>query len=354
MKNRKTPFGTVLLWIAVGLAFVTVIGLFASLGNGGGDSGGEVVTTALITTATPITTAPTSTAPPVTSTEPPVTTAPPVTTVPPVIEEPITSGTVHPHEISTANEVSASYFNGDVFYLSNGQYNGVILPIEVTEAGLYTISIQAEEAYAFSSAEFFMMYIRESLGTGGVDKFVSKSCDMSGSYSITLSLLKGLNEVFLWTDSGIFDIRSISFEKIADYTVKVDSFTASGEGATTQYSKMAELRYTGNGLGTIESEEFTITEGGVYDLSFLGCSTEKVCVTILEANGAIVHEKLYDRRWNDEGIVTPDYNRYTAIYIPPYSFELAEGTYRISLTIHPYSLSSGDALAVHSAYLNKQ
>lgn len=346
MKNRKTQFGTVLLWIAVGLAFVTVIGLFASLGNGGGDSGGGVVTTAPITTATPITTAPTSTAPPVTSTEPPVTTAPPVTTLPPVVEEPEKVYLNIPTaDVTTYGSSSFVAGNGDQYAidLDEGFSNKIDIPVAVEEAGLYEVRFTGAFESIVSSIRF---YLRNKSVTNNIVE--ANKIWVNGTYSTHIFLVEGVNTLTMWQGGGDITIQKIEVAKLHD----TDSilFFECGTGANVQ---SGGLCYIGNAVEGQLYSALEVTEAGEYKLYFIGGGSDTVNVAVVNTD---TNEKLfsfdYQMYW-DYFIDSPGRTPSVGLIDEGISLSLLEGNYQILVSNRGVSPSEY-SVVLHSAFLEKQ
>ena len=357
MTKRNIPIGSVLLWVAVGLAFLTVISLFTSLGNGGGGDAG--ITERPTTTAT---TAPVTTAPPVT-TAAPITTAPPVTTAPPAEpEEPeLTPGQELVRDIVAVNAASGSCQNGDRFHMADGDYHGVYVPVSVPEKGIYRISFDFVEN---SGSDYFSVYIRNGYADayGG---FVVEVFDRwDKQFEVELALPEGANQLYLWLKGQSLDITSVTYEKVGDYDIAVTDFTGSGVGATLEWSGCPRLNFSyeeGQLSSVIRSSSFTVVEAGEYALSFIAGSKCPPVVRIIDSTGDVLEEFVYLHDWNEWG-VDPLYNNSSTVYINSGSPSESETTKTVELVAGEYTIevafgdvyANGDTILVHSAYLTKK
>lgn len=339
MKVRK-----ILLFTLVCFAFVTLLAVFANLGDRGS---APAITTKRPGTSTSVTVS---------------TTAPPITTAPPVTTPPSTPGQELVKKIEPYYVDSGSGYSYDGFYLARGDRARAFVPIEAPEKGIYRITLDVTEV---TTVGYYSMYIRNGYGELG-HRFVSESFDsFESSISMDLALDEGINQVTLWLVGQDLKITSVTYEKIGDYDILIDIFSADGVGASYEWSGNPRLYYEdGSNISTsvIRSKKITIAEDGTYDLSFIAGSKCLPVVRVCDSAGAVVKEFTYSCEWNGWG-VDPIYSNISTVYLDPNSdigkyegaktVELATGEYYIEVTFG-WDYNHGDTILVHSAYLTKK
>ena len=314
-------------------AIVTIIAVFANLGDRGN---APAFTTKRPGTSTSVTAS---------------TTAPP--------EPELTSGEMLAREITPWKDSSESYQTDSGFHLGAGASNAARIPIEVEEKGIYSITFSVRSAT--QNGAYYSAYITPKYEE--VSFVTEVFADSASTITMDVPLDEGKNDVQFFVTSYPMEITSVTYKKIADYDISITNFSASGTGANTEWSGNASLFFADAydvSNSVIRSGTFTVAEDGKYVLTFIAGSKCEPNVRILDSAGNVVDTVTYVKGdWNSYGVV-PNYNNASTVYIadPPLFAHLQ----RVSLVAGEYTIEvafgddhlNGDTILVHSAYLTKK
>ena len=353
----------ILLFTLACFVIVTLVAVFANLGD---SSSAPAITTKRPGTSTSVTastTAPTTTVPTITA---PTTTVPtttvPTTTAPP--EPELTPGEMLAREITPWYQSGSSYQTDDGFYLAAGDRSAAYVPVEVAEKGIYRITVDVDSTEKISN--YYAAYITDDYP----DEHAVYVCENFNTFDSSISMEIALDEstrsLAFFVSSYDMLITSVTYEKIADYDIAIADFTASGIGATSMTSGAACLTVkdtmTTSEVSSMQIQcgLFTVTEGGIYDLSFIAGSKCIPSVTIYDSNGGTIATVDYVAKWNSYGVI-PDYNNASTIYIESEPFYDSDSAKTVNLPAGEYRIvvqfgdnyKNNDAILVHSAYLTK-